>query len=219
MDRCQSGLIKRTIYKFHRNAFNKEALTEWPHLETTSSPFQAWPAPSLSAIRGGPRQASDGSGGMCGVCWKKWGGGLGLVGDTASSRPGCEDQRPQSFLRQPTSLDPVQFRLPSLPMVKGTWDLCVTWHPSQSPNWGSRAPSLPPLITKSPNSRPYPGVRRLGTWVPGCGLRLWTVVFYDPTAGYRHTGGGQGAQGWECRPTPWEWLEGQARGPSRLQDR
>lgn len=147
------------------------------------------------------------------------GGGLGLMGDTASSRPGCEDQRPQSFLQQPTSLEPVQSRLPSLPMVKGTWDLCVTWHPSQSPNCGSRAPSLPPLITKSPNSHPYPGVRE--TRDLGARLRLETLDdgVYDPTAGYRHTVGGQGSQGWECRQTPWEWLEGQARGPSPLQDR
>lgn len=165
MDKRQSGLIKRTIYKFHRNAFNKEALAEWPHLKAMLSPFQAWPAPSLSATRGGPRQASDGSGGMCGVCGKKCG-----VDWTSQGTQLPPDLGVRTSVLSPSSnsLEPVQSRLPSLPMVKETWDLCVTWHPSQSPNCGSRAPSLPPLITKSPNSHLYPWAQETG----GLGARL-----------------------------------------------
>lgn len=158
MNRCQRGLIKRTVCKSHRHAFNKEALTGRPHVETASGPFQAGLPPHLAlpAIQGGPQRASEGRGGVvvCGVCWKTWEVDWASWGTRLPP-----DLSVRTGIPSPSSISPPAQSQSCLAAVTdcgpGNLGSCVTWHPSQFPNWGSKTPSPFPLITKSPNSYPY----------------------------------------------------------------
>lgn len=131
------------------------------HFRPSSPCSPGWSSAGRAVEVGGCAVCVGGSGGLDCEHGRKWTGYRnsrlvrGLGGDTASSRPGCEEDRsPQALLQQPSpALEPVPSGLWSLASVQGT-GIVDPGAPATFPNCGSRSPRsargpgvLPSMLT------------------------------------------------------------------------